>query len=627
VWKQYEPYSYPLTRVVYGLPTSWEQSTASVGFPSGIKTVAWSLCSKLIAVAWGRVRYGGTVEILDAGTLAQLSILPLYKQSQTQCLIFSPDTSLLTWIGQNPNWIISWDVQTGVQVSAISTELLGTSWDCSSATYSTCGTMIALHSSNDSISTISTYNILSGAHIYSHSVKQLKLKQVWTDGECLRYAVLESSAITIWEAGFTSTDTLVKVEALPLPGNFPSESILHFYPTVSRVAFSAHGTAYIWDTTCSKYLLDSTDLGFYPEPSFSSDGCFFVCETPDSRVGIWKESPTGYIFHQSLATVSDNQLCVSPNGELLLTRSSSVAQLWHITDSSIPNPTASTQASQSDRKDHLLVFSPDEALAAVTKKRNMTVTVFDLKSGVPRLIIDTGMKVYGLGVAGGTIVIVGYDDNIGDQKIVTWNIPARGCVLNLNVNIDDSVKTMTLNDQLIAKPQIISASVSPDLHYVVLMEGNYSESSYFGLYLCDVLTGQSLASVGVNGFGRVQFTRDGCGVWCIDGSYERWWKRIKDSEFNITDSSYERGRKIIKDSESNITKLEDLGSTKGLPSELTWQCPPGYKVMDGWIFHCGKRLLWLPPHWWPGQFDSLWGGQFLALVNEELPEVLILELD
>ena len=124
-----------------------------------------------------------------------------------------------------------------------------------------------------------------------------------------------------------------------------------------------------------------------------------------------------------------------------------------------------------------------------------------------------------------------------------------------------------------------------------------------------MLTGQNLASVGVDEAGYVYFNQGGCGVWHINDSGERGWE-------------------IIKDGESNITKLKDLGSTKCPPGEITGRYPPGYKVMDGWIIHSsGKQLLWLPPHWWPGQHDRIWSGQFLALVNEMLPQVLILELE
>ena len=592
-----------------GLPASWEQSAASVGFPALVRTAVWSPCSKFVAISWGRFDYGGTVEILDAMTLGQLKILPLYKQSITKCLIFSPDTSLLTWIGLDPDWIISWDVQTGVLVSTISSKLLGGFAGEVSVTYSTCGTMIGLHTCNASTSTISIYNILSGTHMHSHSMKKLKLEGVWTHGECLRYAVMKSGIITTWEVRFISTHTLTKVESLSLPPNLPSKEIPIFYPALSLIVFFIHGTGYILDTEHSKYLLVFRDPASHQRPSFSTDGCFFAYITHDSNVNIWRESPTGYTFHRRLTSISSNMLYISPNGESLLTRSILVAQLWHITDSSIPNLTTSTQTSQRNSRSHL-VFSPDRTLAAVTPWRGTTVTVLDLKSSVPRLIIDTGMEVYGLGVAGGTIVIIGYDDNSTGKKFVTWNIPARDCALNLKANIDDSVKTITSSDQPKSKSSCASVSVSPDLHHILSVERNYPGISFHGLYLYDSLTGQCLASAPKVTYGDPGFTQDGYGVWAHDTSGE------------------EEGWRIIKDDECNVTKLEYLGLTKCPPGELSWQCSPGYQVRDGWILHSnGKRLLWLPPHWWPDWDDRVWSGQFLGLVTSKLPEVLVLELE
>lgn len=603
-----------------GLPTSWEKSAATIGFPSSIKTAVWSPCSKFIAVALGKFQYGGTIEILDAATLGKLTILPLYKQSITQCLIFSPDTSLLTWIGQGPDWIISWDVQTGVQVSAISIKLLANHQGHSSvvyssygtsATYAICGTMIGLHNYNASTSTISTYNILSGTHIHSHSVQRLKLQEIWAHGECLRYAVIKSKTINVWEVGFTSTCTLAEVESLSLPIDLPLTT-LYFYPTFSRVAFFANGTGHIWDTTHSKskYIMESAELVFLTKPSFSSDGCFFACDTRNSVLDIWKESPNGYTIHQRLTSISFEELCISPNGGLLLTWSASVAQLWDVTGPSAPNPTTSSHMPEKDKKSRFLVFSPDKVLAAVAQRRGMMVTILDLKSGVPRLTFDTGMEVYGLGVTENTIVILGYDDDIGSKKFVTWSIPTGGCVLNLKVNINDSIKTVTFDGQPMYKPLGVYASMSPDLHHIALMESNNSRSPPLGLHIYDVATGQHITSVNRHGFKGVWFTQDGSGVWWVGSSRE------------------EEGWKFIKGGGSNTAKLEHLGSTKCPPGELPWQCPPSYKVADGWILHSsGKRLLWLPPHWWPDWHNVVWGGQFLALLNRKSPELLIIELE
>ena len=57
-------------------------------------------------------------------------------------------------------------------------------------------------------------------------------------------------------------------------------------------------------------------------------------------------------------------------------------------------------------------------MAATGRLKGNTVTILDLKSGGPRLTIDTGMEVLGLRMTGSTIVV------LGAGKVVTWNLPA-----------------------------------------------------------------------------------------------------------------------------------------------------------------------------------------------------------
>ena len=593
-------HAHPLTRVVCGLPTSWDQSIASVGFPSPITRVIWSPCSRLVAIVSSEFMQGQVIEILDAVTLGRHSIFPLHPPHSTSDLTFSPDTRLLTSIGRVSHEIITWDIQTGVLVSVISPEdpkdpiYVG-------ATYSTCGTIIGLHYYG--WKKISTYNILSGEHISSLSVEGIWLR-VWAHDEYLKFALLKPEAITVYKVGTTSTHTLTEVESLPLPDNFVNTPVLCYHPALSRLAYG--GGVCIWDARHSEHLL--TFQGFCTQPgSFSSSGHFF-CGIVDSGVYLWKESLTGYILHQRIPTTASNvEACISPNGEFVLTYGVSTAQLWSITDSSITSPTIPTQASQREERSPLAVFSPDEALAAVKQIESMTVTVLDLKSGVPRLIIDTGIEVYGLGIAGGTIVIIGYDPVIDDKKIVTWNSSASNCGLTSRANIDDSVGTTIFYDPPTAEEKLLLpvASVSSDLHYFIMMEKKFVPQSSVHLY--DMLTGQCLASVSEVCGWNFWFTLNGCCVWCID-------------EYHL-----DCGWKVTKESESGITSLERLACP---PSELPWQCPPGYWVRNEWIFHStGKQLLWLPPQWWPVKWDRVWGGQFLALLDSGLPEVLILDLE
>ena len=582
----------------------------SVGFSSCIGGAVWSPCSRFIAITWGEYWWAETVGILDAVTLGLLSTFPVYRSYLAKCLAFSPDTRLLTLFGGYGDRIISWDVQTGVLISDIPTVQLSqpdSHW--SEITYSTCGTMVGLFKHTFSIITISTFNVLSGTHMYSHSVEAeaVRLAGVWAHGKCLRFAATEPETtateqvgtqepgtLTIWEVGFTSAHTLTKVKSLPIPHEFCgyNDCSLSYNPTLSWLISSGNNKTHVWDTKHSKYLLGPTESKVYT----SSNSPFFIWG--DSGADLWEESPTGCVLYQRfISNTSGYSPRISPNGELVFTKAGSVIQLWHTTDSNSPLSTISTHLSQRDRSSFLFRPSPDQALAAIVQKGGEVVTVLDLKSGIPQLIIDTGMNVYGLGMAGSTVIVVGYG------KIVTWDLPAGGCVLNPRLTIDDSVKTTTYDQlkgrELGPSPLIL---VSPDLHHMVI-----KDSRQVDLY--DVLTGQHLDCwSGSKVIGECVFTRDGNEVWNVMGTQQHCLK-------------------VLKNGRANTVELEHLDCAEAPIDAFTWQCPPGYQVTDdGWILCSGgKQLLWLPPHWWQYLHDRVWHGQFLALSN--LPEILILDLE
>ena len=58
VHKLYQSYATPLVRLLQGSPIIWEQFTASKSHSGSIAAVAWSLCNKLVAVAWYGSRTG-----------------------------------------------------------------------------------------------------------------------------------------------------------------------------------------------------------------------------------------------------------------------------------------------------------------------------------------------------------------------------------------------------------------------------------------------------------------------------------------------------------------------------------------------------------------------------------------
>ncbi|KAF9644973.1 hypothetical protein BDM02DRAFT_3190111 [Thelephora ganbajun] len=596
VRKLYEPYASPLVRIVHGQPVSWDPAIVTKEYFCVV--AVWSPCGRFIAISNG----GPRTRIVDAATLKRLTILES-PPSKTRKLAFSLDGRLLTSFNHWPEKFISWDLQAGVLVSAISPEQWDYNTKCSSITYSACGTTFGVLTHRLGTFALCTYNVHYGTHIYSHLVEGKVVGDIWTHGEYLRFAVAKPGSITMWEAGFTSGNTPTEVESLPLPGKFLRDSPVHsFHPTLFRVAFAHSRRIFVWDARRSKYLLKE-DARYPHGISFSSDGRFFMYETRSNEADpwqtyLWKESPTGYLLHWKFDCEmgASNQL-VSPNGESILEFGGGGVQLRRTVD-----PTSSPR--KQDRQEFIVEFSPDETVAAVTRSRDNTITVLDLKSGDPLSIIDTGMRVHGQRVTGSTVVAADH------EKVVTWDLPARDHVLNTKVNVNNSIQTVTTSCS--RTHSLHSASISPDLHSIAIMEHIISPISY-SLHLHDVPTGRCLGSTSIPGSSdeRSWFTLDGCQIWYL------------------TDEDKVNGLTIVKDSESDAIKLEHLGPTNQ-PQNTPWLSSRGYQITDdGWILGIsGKRLLRLPLRWQSkDMIDRMWNGRFLALLHSTLPEVVILELE
>ncbi|KAF9646368.1 WD40 repeat-like protein, partial [Thelephora ganbajun] len=599
----YEPHSHPLTRIVCGLPNSWESSIAATTFPSRIGAAVWSPCSRFIAIS-----RTGTIEILDAVTLERVTTLRS-PANVTTLLVFSPNTRLLTQCGYDPSKCISWDLQTGGPVSAVAAEFNHPIYHLS-ATYSACGTMVATFCRVGPTPTISIYNVLLGAHTHSRLVDGRPLDEIWTHGECLRFATTESGSITIWEIQFASPHASIQVESLPIPDGFDPSQGFGFHPTSSRLAFTTEGSVLVWDAHHSKYLLESTDVKDYivTSMSFSSDCRIFACGTEGLAIYLWKETPIGYILHRKLISNTRTfKRLVSPNGESIIALGSQGIQLWRTTDSTTSLSDVSIPTFPGNREAFILGFSPDGALAAIAWTGDGTVMVLDLKSGTARLTIDTGMMAYAVGVAGSVVVVV------GGRGIVTWNLPSGNDVLNSRVNVNDSVLTTTLD----ILPIVIlnsrpTASLSPNLRHFATVGSVGGINDYQQrLHLYDTLTGQCLASVETNSSGHPWFTPDGREVWFASGTYCM------------------KGWKIISDSKSDITRLELLPRIRQ-PGGNPWQSSHGYEVTDSrWVLSPStKRLLWLPPSWrMDDALDRRWSERFLALLGSKLSEPVVLELE
>ena len=218
------------------------------------------------------------------------------------------------------------------------------------------------------------------------------------------------------------------------------------------------------------------------------------------------------------------------------------------------------------------------------------VTVLNLQSGLPWWIIDTGMSVYNLRIARGTVAVV------GNGKVVTWNLPTGDHALNSRLNINDSIQTKFFHQH----NELESASISPDFSHVVI---KISDLRIYNISTGKLITGSKAQ------LHSPCFTSDGHEIWSCS-------------------SQNKGGFAITKDSKSDVTKLKLLDPSEFPSGGLPWQSSHGYQVTDnGWVLSTGgKKLLWLPHHWRSSEEYRVWNGQFPALSHCELSEAVILEL-
>ena len=594
----YERYAHPLMRIVQGVPMSWDAAIVATKCWDLVEHAAWSPCSRFIAIDCHT-----EVQVLDAATLKRIgSLAP--QQGCARLLSFSPESRSLTRLSDGPEGLISWDLQTGVPASRIPPTGVGVpfgypehsfnrieQWN-PAITYSDCGAMFGVLFKRHGVTAITTYNILSKTSAVSHSVEGPVADIIWTHDKCIRFAVFGPGSIIIREVGFISEHPAVEVESLPIPSNFDPSGGSLFLPTLSHLAFVREKSIFVWDAKHSKLLLSCAEIERPGLMSFSY-GRFFACATDGPEIYLWKDSPTGYTLHQKLMTHTRDlepwKPLLSLDGRSLLAFSGPTLQLWHTSDSATFPSSVPTQASQSTQRSFTLGFSPDESLVAAARLLDNTATVLDLRSGIPRLTIDAGMRIYGLGVAESVVVV------ICEGKIVTWNLP-RGD--HATVDIKDSIRT-TIFDYSSLWP-ISSASISPDFNHIAVVGVTAGWSLVLNIF--DMTTGKHLAGSRPAKLSPV----------------EAWFHR----------SLRVQGWEIVKDSESGFHKIEFPGSAQHRPELRPRTSPHGYKTTDdGWILNSdGKRLLWLPPHWRLDDMDRMWSGRFLAFLHHHLPEAVILEV-
>ena len=624
IWELYQSYVQPFIRVVHGVPTSWDLSTAAISYPFKIEPAVWSPCNKFIAVGATETM---RVDILDSATLQRLQTLevPLGEGKGSQGLVFSPDMQMLTCLGGYYRYlylaaipseilIVSWDLQTGGVVNIIRRQNAPPS-PRTIIRYSNNGRMIAVLHSFSQGATISIYDIVSGEFMHDAYHGTTFTYDMWAHGESLWFATNNGTGITIWGVKFTPGATCTEIETLSIPEDviggtlFCSGGLSHVQQAQSPLTSyrlarynKATHSLLVWGIQDSKYLLQHVDIDEISSMTFSSSGFFFACSTRRGEVYLWRETVTGYTFHAKLPAITQNsQLLLSPNGRSIIAFRNSAVQLWHTKDIATSSSGILTQVPY-HTGDFLLEFLPDRALVVIMWLKGDTVTVLDLNSGLLQLTIKTSMKNYGLRVVGNTIVV------IGERDAITWSLVGVNFSPDSKMSVGDSIQTKIFEYNSSLKP-MITAAISLDLCYIAILRKSIST---LRLYIYDAPAGQYLTSRTVDGESP---------LWFTPGSPK------------ICSTLRGKGAVVVNITEDGHLQGDQTVTPEALIEDRSWGCPwrisSGYQVTnDGWILGADrKRLLMLPPSWQSCVEQQVWNGNFFALLHSSLPEPVIVELE
>ena len=612
--EMYKKHASPLARIVHGmLPDSWERVVATANLGDALLDTVWSPCNRFIAVVKCE-----SIELLDAVTLGRFCVFEIARVFSDKELCFSPDSRFLTLrMGRE---FISWDLQRGDRLSIITQEDLQQTIQYLSYKHSKDGKMVAVayrfrnFSDFDGIWTtlIDTYDLLSGRRVgFRHVPEERIIDPIWTHDEYLRFATIDPKSIKIWQSSFTLEHSPVEVASFPVPDRITDAANgFLFLPSLSRLAFTHEGIIQVWDLKTPKLFLKSGlvlerrsvfDSKWHDSPcgSFSSDGRFFAYTNTAGEVCVCKESPAGYLLHQQLPFLSSPSLQpqLSPNGESIIIILTSKIHRSHTRDQDL-------SLEDSGCRPFTLGFSADEEFAAFGRQKESMVTIIDLKTGEPRWIIDVGVEIDCLVMAGSTVVLV------GEEKIVTWNLPGGDSTFNAGIN--DSVRTTVLHHSLkrheLGTPTHMS--ISPDLSRIMVAR-LLTRSPGSSLEVDDVSTGLCLASstMYLVSVMRPRFTQYGREAWGGYNSSSNKWEQYN----------------IVEDSKSGTIELELRAY--GPPSGVFQESSSGSLVTDsGWVLSPSQKpLLWLPHRWRSSDWDRTWSGRFLGLLHGELSEVVVLE--
>ncbi|KAF9647405.1 hypothetical protein BDM02DRAFT_3117104 [Thelephora ganbajun] len=393
-------------RVIVGLRESWEQGII-VPSKGRCLSCTWSPCGQFIAT-----QSREAVEIRDSLSLELLSTLKLTKPTPDKVmslLAYSTDGRLIASLCGTS--LVIWDIQTGGV--AKETDCGGT-WN-RSLVWSLDGSTIGIVGTKGQWSStyvVYIYNVASGATHSPGALKSGREPHLWAYGTSFRVMVArwswaETQTIDIFEVG----SILIKIESFRIRSLGEFLSIKSFSQTTHCI-FSSITNLVVMDIRDSRYLLK--EEGSFLFHCLSSDGSFFAAANM-GNVCIWKYTPDGYVRWREFSTQDyTNRLQFSPTSSSLSGYTGGVLKLWRL-----DGPPTDVHR---DSSDQVAILSRCGSYVVVSHKGGSAVTIINLPSQTPPCVIDTGMAIRKLALAGNILLV------LGSNSIAAWRLTGEGMV-------------------------------------------------------------------------------------------------------------------------------------------------------------------------------------------------------
>ena len=508
-------------------------------------------------------------------------------------------TSLSSYNQRRQNAMVVWDAQTGVIIKWIE-NIPSSSAIIFHGDQRTVTCLKVEGSARNKYIHCSTYDIFDGTQLSQGRAETWydELGTHWAHGNTLR-SVTHSrtshhSVVNIYEFQPTSIPPLHVLSSFSIPHQ---QGLLSFSPVSFHVSFVSEEKATILNVQDSKLLL-LTDVAQYNiilQGQFSPDGHFFVCKKSEHEIGVWQNTPTGYMPWSSLRSRLDIQgISWSPASTSILCKGTYGIQL--LCPSSCLSPLSQHKIKPIDidePQNHLVAYSVDQTHILMAQQSDSIITVLNHHFGTSQKFIDTDTGILDVKIVDNTVFA------IYRHMLVSWDFKAGGIAYNTHGS------RRMVPDQLKGGGWYY-VSLSHDCSWVVA----YTSPSFL---VVDVKTWTScFIKIHGNILG-IRFSPDGHQLWicCGDLYY------LVELEVLGNLNSLDREDQAI------------LEATEGDGELLFTHSSCGYScgINSKWVMDPqGRKILWLPPNWRFNTWrEARWDGDFLALLHEYHPEPIIIE--